>query len=262
MYTAFELNYLRRCLKYTDTIFFRMPDDFSSSHKLPSLVEYQRYEKDQKGKAIVCHYDLQHTGLSNQNDVLKFVEYTVEIEHIVFHFLLQLSANLKSFEKTFKIRSLAKGNMVSQLEGQRDSLSRLLSNWNFGFLKDNMTGSRIEKQVKSCITEYVHQRIDAKLLNLRIAKKYFDYFLMMKNSEKGYLILSRAFEENKAVRIADNRPSTSIWTPSSSTSAKSLLCNTSSTNKSSSFKKLESGSPSSSTKLCTPSIPSVLEIPT
>lgn len=237
MYTSFELTYLKRCLKYTDTIFFKMPDDFSNSHKLPSLVEYRKYAKDQKGKELVCHYDLEHTGLSNQNDVLKFIEYTVEIEHLVLHFLVQLNANLKNFERAFKIKTISKANLLSQLESQRDTLTRLLSNWNFGFLKDNLTRSPIEKEVKTTITEYVHHRIDAKLLNLRIARKYFDYFQLMKNSEKGYLVLSRAFEENKSVEQRDCRPSISTSIPSSSTSAKNPPCSISSKNRSCSSRK-------------------------
>lgn len=51
--------------------------------------------------------------------------------------------------------------------------------------------------MKEQFKKYIHQRIDTQLLNLKLAAMFFNCYNDSRNTEKGYLILSSAFEANK-----------------------------------------------------------------
>ena len=222
MYSRFECDLLEGSLAYSKKILCYGEGNLTSDMPVPDVIGYTRIlsaaHSDSGRKELL--YDLEHTELSSQIDLLKSIEYTVDVEYASTVFLDSLRRELVDFEDNFK-SVIPRAQVLLTVEAYRDSLLKMLGVWNLKFLKYLSTNSKNEEQVKRIIKDYIHNRLDAKLLNLRIAKKFFDCYVLVKNFDKGYLLLSRAFEENKKVLSShEDRQLTFSWILISSTSAK------------------------------------------
>jgi hypothetical protein len=196
----YENSFFEACFKYPNILLFKTSKPLTNDDEVPELIHYKDlFTNPEKGYLSAFEMpDFHHTSLTNQMSLLKFLPYIVDVEHLVTRFLTSLNEDLRRFEEKFK-SNLSRGALLNVVEGYRLELIRLLNNWNLKFLNKVATKFPNEKDIKNILRNYLHTRIDARLLNLRIAKKFFDCYELVKNYEKGYLLLSRAFEDNKKI---------------------------------------------------------------
>lgn len=201
MYFDFEIDLLQASLDYPFKIFFGSKSKLTIEDEVPELIDYRKPTKWTNpitGKEEnITVYNLRKNYFSKQVGILKFIDYSVDLEQISSSFLLSLCTSLKNFEDDFNNRPVGRGAILAIVENYRSRLSQLLANWNLTFFKSIKNRIRNENQVKVIVRDYIHKRIDASLLNLRLAKKFFDCYALVKNYDKGFLLLSRAFKQNK-----------------------------------------------------------------
>lgn len=201
MFFSYEVDFLEAALNYPKKIFFKVDKELTSEMEIPEIMpftkeaEWQSPFKSEPERVTL--YDIEPHIFSRQVGVLKFIEYSVDVEEMATSFLMSLNRSLMAFEEEFKLATFNRGVILTTVEYFRSKLLRLLDNWNMKFFQILKKGIRNEEQVKLILRNYIHSRLDACLLNLRIAKKFFDCYALVKNYDKGFLLLSKAFRQNK-----------------------------------------------------------------
>ena len=197
-YYRFENDFFEGSLYYPKVILFRIQRRLLSDPAIPEVINYRKIFNytDDRGSHQAYIYDMQPTLINSEMDMLKFIEYAVDVEYLTTTFLQELNHDLEQFEKKFHL-NMNRANLIATADLYRQELTRLLDNWNLNFLNKVKSVYPNDKNINSILKTYIHSRLDARLLNLRIAKKFFDCYALVKNYEKGYLLLSRAFADNK-----------------------------------------------------------------
>jgi hypothetical protein len=201
MYFDFEVDLLQAALDYPYKLFFGSKSKLTNEDEVPDLIDYRKPANwmnpvtDETEEVTI--YNIRKNYFSKQVGILKFIDYAVDMEQISSSYLLSLCSSLKVFETDFSNRIVGRGAILAIVESYRNRLSQLLANWNLKFIKSIKNRIRNEDQIKNIVRNYIHKRIDASLLNLRLAKKFFDCYALVKNYDKGFLLLTRAFKQNK-----------------------------------------------------------------
>lgn len=201
MYFDFQIDLLQAVLEYPYKIFFGPNGKLTNEDEVPDLMSFRKPDQwvnPVTGKTEeVTKYNLKADCFSKQVGVLKFIDYSVDMEMISSNFLTSLCASLRSFEAELPTKNEGRGVILTLVEKYRTRLSAMLANWNLKFMKSIDNQMRNEDKVKGIVRNYIHSRIDASLLNLRLAKRFFDCYDLVNNFEKGFMLLSRAFKQNK-----------------------------------------------------------------
>lgn len=201
MFFSYEVDFLEAALAYSKTIFFRVEKELTNEMEIPEILPFKKdieWMSPVTGELeMITLYDIEPHTFSKQVGVLKFIEHAVDVEQMASSFLISLNKSLIDFEKEFKDATFNRGIILTTVEYFRSKLIRVLDNWNMKFFQTLKNDIRNEDQVKNILRNYIHSRLDACLLNLRIAKNFFDCYALVKNYDKGFLLLSKAFKQNK-----------------------------------------------------------------
>lgn len=205
MYFDFEIDRLLASLGYPNKLFYsddgKSKKDLEERYQPPRVMQYRKPAKwvnPATGQSVaVTEYNLGSSYISEQISILKFIDYSVDMELIASSFLKSLCQYLKNYEAEYSSKVVGRGAILAIVENYRSQLLNLLDNWNLKFFKTIKTKIPNEDKVKGIVKDYIHGRIDASLLNLRLAKKFFDCYALVKNYDKGFLLLTRAFKQNK-----------------------------------------------------------------
>ncbi len=125
MYKQFELDFFKASLEYSVKILCRGTGDLTDNQPVPDVIGYRRLLASSlpDGKVL---YDLQHTDLSSQCDLLKSLEYIVDVEHMTTVFLDSLRSQLVEFEENFKT-NIPRAQILHTVETYRKKLLKMLS---------------------------------------------------------------------------------------------------------------------------------------